>query len=107
MATKTKDEEQSDQEQTTLCELTPENEKEMAKLARAYKKHMRERMAANKKEVDYKQKIIAAAKEAGIVALPDGSFKFKAGDATISIKPRDELIKVKFDDDEDEDGDEE
>lgn len=85
-------------EQAELIDVTPKNHKEIIKLARAYKKAQGERTSALAEEIKWKEKLLAEVKEAKIVAEPDGGYKFKCDGATISVMPRDELVRVKFDD---------
>lgn len=97
----------ADPEQMTICDVEPENVKNIMRLARAYRRAQGERMEAGEQEVKYKQQLLEEAKRSGIVPNTDGSYKFRAGTCTITVKPRDELIKVKFDESDDDDGDEE
>ena len=92
-----------DGDQQELIEVTPANHKKILSLARAYKKAQRARTEALAEEIKWKEKLLAEVKEAEIAPNPDGSFKFKCDGATISVTPRDELIRVKFDEDAEED----
>lgn len=83
-------------EQLDLIETQPENAKTIARIARQYKKAVAARMIEGKEEVKYKEKLREAIKEAKIIPEADGSFKFTAQGIKITVEPRDELIKVKL-----------
>jgi hypothetical protein len=87
-------------EQMELIELTPKNHKEIIKIARAYKRCQAARTEALAEEVKYKERLLAEVKEAEIAANPDGGYKFKCDGAIITVTPRDELVRVKFADDD-------
>ena len=103
--TKKKTDKPDDGEQLDLIETEPENAKEVARLARRYKKAQRARMAAGDEEADCKERLLLEVKEAGIKSGADGKYRFRAGDATITVTPRDELVSVKFEDDDEGDDD--
>jgi hypothetical protein len=94
-------------EQLELMDVTPEYAKPLKAAARKYKKAMGERQAALKEEVEAKQKVLEIVKAANVTPGADGVTQVHVGDLTIKITPRDELVKVKLDEDEDEGGDEE
>ena len=89
-------------EQIPLIDIEPENAKAIARAARAYKKAQKARMEALSEEIKQKEKLLAVVHQADIKANADGEYCFRAGDVTITVKPRDELVKVKFEKDADE-----
>jgi len=90
-------------EQLDLIEITPENAKVIQKIAKAYKKIVRERLAIQQKEKDLKDKLLDAVHEAEIVPDADGKYTFSCGnDVIITVTPRDELVQVKTPDNDDE-----
>jgi|GEM_PF-2311584 len=91
-------------EQLSLIDVGPENLKEIMPWARRYNAAMHERLAALQKECEAKEKILALVKEAKLSRLPDGSIRFKCQGMTISVTPRDEVIQIKEDKPEKEDG---
>ena len=93
-------------EQLELMDVTPEYAKPLKEAARKYKKAMGERQAALKEEVEAKAKVLEIVKAAKVAPGADGVTRVHVGDLTIKITPRDELVKVKLDEDEDA-GDEE
>lgn len=92
---------QTEGEQLDLIDVSPANSKEIIKQARIYKKAQAERCEALAEEVESKQKLLSLIKEAGLKPLEDGVIRFRLDGFTITVKPRDELVKVK-DDSEDE-----
>ena len=84
-------------EQLELIDVTPENMKTIAPLAKQYEKVKQARMRASKREVETKQELLEAVREANMSPLPDGSIRFRANGMTITITPRDELVQVKED----------
>lgn len=90
-------------EQKDLIDVHPENHKKIKQLAHAYKKAQRARAEALAEEIKWKEKLLSEVKESKVTKNPDGSYKFKVDDVTISVTPRDELVRVKFEDDESDD----
>lgn len=90
----------TDGEQLDLIDVEPKNKKELLRVARRYKTAQRARTEALNVEIAQKEKLLAAVKAAKIVPDADGSYRFRVGACTISVKPRDELVQVKFADDE-------
>lgn len=82
-------------EQLDLIDVAPENAKAIVAAARVYKMRQKERLDALKKEIAEKQKVLALVKEAKLKPLESGIIRFTCEGFTISITPRDELIKVK------------
>lgn len=82
-------------EQMPLIDVTPENIKTILPAAKEYQKAKTSRMKATDKEVAAKNKLLGLVKNAKIKPLDDGTIRFRCENFTISITPRDELIKVK------------
>lgn len=83
-----------------LIEIKPENAKVILKAAKAYKRAQKERLAALEVEVKEKQKVLELVKAAKLQPLENGNIRFRLDGVTISIQPRDELVKVKEDNEE-------
>lgn len=90
-------------EQLDLIEVEPEEAKEIARIARAYKKAQKARVTALAEEIKQKEKLLAVVKEAKLQPGVDGMYTFKANGTIITVTPRDELVKVKFEDEDAED----
>ncbi len=101
MAKKTKD-----ADQPVLIDVEPENAKQIKRIARAYKRAQVARLEAGAEEKKQKAKLLEVVREANIQA-EDGVYEFRVGDIMITVEPRDELVKVKFDDDESQEDSEE
>jgi len=82
-------------EQMDLIDVQPKNVKAIVAAARLYKKFQVARIAALEKEIAQKQEILALVKEAKLQLLEGGVIRFACDGMTISITPRDELVKVK------------
>lgn len=87
-------------EQLDLIDVQPKNKKELLRSARRYKTVQRARIDALNAELAEKEKLLAAVRAAKIVPDPDGSYRFRVDDCTIKVTPRDELVQVKFANDE-------
>lgn len=87
-------------EQLDLIDVQPKNKKDILRVARKYKAAQRARTDALNIEIDQKGKLLAVVQAAKIPADPDGSYRFRVDGCTITVKPRDELVQVKFADDE-------
>lgn len=98
MAKKKTDGEQLD----LIKDYQPKNKKEILRVARKYKTSQRARLEAAAVEAEMKEKLLAVIKAAKIVPGSDGSYKFRVDSCTISMKPRDELVQVKFDNEDKE-----
>lgn len=81
-------------EQLELIDVAPENLKKITPIAKAYRKAMRERMAAGKEEEVLKTQLQQMIKEANIQRLADGRIRFHVDGLLITVTPRDELIQV-------------
>jgi hypothetical protein len=91
-------------EQLPLIDVTPANSKEIISVARDYKKAVSARMRCGEKEVELKKKLLGLVEEAKLERLADGVIRFKVDGMLITVTPRDELIKVKEDGDDDKEG---
>lgn len=90
-------------EQMELIDVSPENLAEIKPVAKQYRAAVKRRMKAGEAEQELKQQLLAhvldGVKAGKITRLPDGSIRFKCDGMTISVTPRDELVKVKDDED--------
>lgn len=102
--TKQDQSELSAEEQLDLIEVKPENSKEMVEVVKRYKAAQSQRMEALGREVAEKQKLLALIKKAKLQHLDDGRIQFRVDRLIITVTPRDELIRIK---DENENNDEE
>lgn len=84
-------------EQMDLIDVQPENVKPIVRAARRYKQLQSERKAALDKEVAQKRKVLEMVNNAGLKRLENGVIRFTYDGVTISVTPRDELIKVEED----------
>jgi len=89
MAKKPKD------EQLDLIDVHPENQEEIVKAARAYKKTVKSRLGIQKKEADLKATLLGAVAEAKLQPLADGTYHFTVDSVEIKVTPRDNLVQVK------------
>lgn len=87
-------------EQMDLIDVGPENLKQIKPIAKKYRQAVKERMAAGETEKDLKEQLLAMVKDANLKRLDDGTIRFKVDGMLITVTPRDELIRVKEDDDE-------
>ncbi len=93
-------------EQLELIDITPEYAKPILAAGRKYKKALAARQAALAEEIEAKHKIIELVKQAKIAPNAEGITQCRVDGMTIKITPRDELVRVKLDED-DEGGDDE
>jgi hypothetical protein len=84
-------------EQLDLIDTTPKNSKQIIVIARRYKAAQTARIAALVEEGAEKQKLLDLVKAAKLQPLENSVIRFRVDGMTISITPRDELIKVKED----------
>ncbi|MGE0289359.1 MAG: hypothetical protein AB7I42_23995 [Bradyrhizobium sp.] len=84
-----------DDPQGQLLDVSHPAAKEIQRIARAYKKTVKERMEVAKKELELKEKLRAEVKESGMKPDEDGVITFTCGKVTITVTPRDELVRVK------------
>jgi len=87
-------------EQLDLIDITPEYAKPIKAAAKAYKRVVAEGRVLLAEEVKLKTKIIEQVREAGIKPNAEGVIKFRLDGVTITITPRDELVKVKLEEGE-------
>ena len=84
-------------EQLDLLDVGPENSKEIVKQAKHYKTALSRRIEALQEEVTAKEKLKALIKEANLKPMDDGKIRVHVNGYTITVTPRDELIQVKED----------
>lgn len=89
-------------EQMDLIDVAPQHLAEIKPIARKYRAAVKRRMKAGEEEVQLKQEILALIKSENLTRLPDGSIRFKCDGMTITVTPRDELVKVKEEGDSDD-----
>jgi len=89
-------------EQLALIEVDSKHVKQFKRIATKYKAAQKARSAALAEEIKYKDELIDLAKASDIQPDADGRMKFRADGCIISITPRDELVKVKFEEESDE-----
>ncbi len=97
---KTSKKKTQDQEQLDLIDVHPKNSKEIIRVAKLYKKAQRTRINALEEEKQLKQQVLELIKKENLQPTADGQIKFTIDEFTISITPRDELVKVKEVEDE-------
>lgn len=93
---------EAEESQLQLLDVSHPAAKKIQSLARAYKKAVKERMEIGKTEQDLKEKLRAEVKESGMKPDEDGVVTFTCGKVTITVTPRDELVRVKDADAEEE-----
>lgn len=82
-------------EQLPLIDVGPENSEEIAVHIRLYRDALSKRLKYLKVEIKEKIKILDLVKEAKLIPLEDGTIRFKCADMLINVTPRDFLIKLK------------
>jgi hypothetical protein len=87
-------------EQLDLIDVTPENAPEIIKHAKLYKKSQKRRILALEEEISEKQALLALIKESHMPTLEGGKISFRCDGYTITVTPRDELIKIKDEEEE-------
>jgi isocitrate/isopropylmalate dehydrogenase len=92
---------EQEEEQLDLIDVAPANSKAMVQTAKRYKKAQSERIASLEVETSEKQKLLTLIKEANLQRTDDGRIRFRIERLIITVTPRDELIKIK-DEDENE-----
>jgi len=85
-----------------LIDIHPENSKAIIACAKRYKKAQKIRLDALAEEKKEKVKLLELIRAAEVKPLEDGKIKFKLDGMKISVTPRDELVQVR-EEDEDED----
>lgn len=86
-------------QQMDLLEVGPENQKEIMRVAKAYRSIVKQRVGLSAKENELKQKLLGLIKDAHLQRLEDGKIKFKLDGYLITVTPRDELVQIKEDSD--------
>ena len=81
--------------QEMLIDVLPEDAKPIIEAARDYKKHQKVRLAALKKEVELKQRILDLVNKAKLQRLKDGKIRFEYDGVKITVTPTDDKIDVK------------
>ena len=81
-------------EQLDLIDVAPKNAKAIIEAARIYKRFAAARQKALVKEVEQKAEVLRLVRAAKLQPLDGGKIKFKYDGVTISVTPRDELVKV-------------
>lgn len=81
-------------EQLDLIDVLPEDAKPIIEKAREYRKTVAARQKLTDKEAKQKQEVLELVKDAHIQPVEDGIIKFKHDGYTISITPRDVLVKI-------------
>jgi hypothetical protein len=90
--------------QGDLIDVRPENEKQIIAVAKKYKKAVRSRMAVLQDEKSLKNELLELIHAAKLKTV-DGKITLNVDGMVITVTPRDELIRVKEEGD-DENGDE-
>ena len=93
----------SDGEQLYMLDVKHPAASKIKRIARAYKKVVRERVEMTGQEVELKRKLLEAVRETDIKPNADGVIEFKCDGVKVTVTPRDELVRVK---DEEANGDE-
>ena len=86
-------------EQMDLINVGPKNSKEIIKHAKLYRSALSRRIEAMAEEVAQKHKLLELIEAEHLQRLDDGKIKFKLDSYTITVTPRDELVKIKEDGD--------
>lgn len=84
-------------EQGMLMDVGPKHAKEIAAKARAYRALVAKRQAVLEEEVELKRDLAKLIGEEHLKRLPDGTIQFHLEGMTVTVVPRDELIRVKED----------
>jgi len=83
-----------------LIDIHPENSKAIIACARRYKKAQSIRLDSLAEEKKEKVKLLELIREADVKPLEDGKIKFRLDGLRISVTPRDELVQIREDGDE-------
>lgn len=81
-------------EQLDLIDVQPENQKKIKTVAKRYRAAQKARISALEKEIEEKELLLGLIREANLKMI-DGKIKFSIDGMTITVTPRDELVKVK------------
>jgi len=88
------------EDQGCLIDVHPENAKEIVAAAKAYKEAVVERQELFKEEIKIKTKLLELIKLADLKPGDDGKIKFSLDGFKITVTPRDMLVQVKCENDE-------
>lgn len=80
--------------QLDLIDVHPKNAKPIIEEARLYKKYQTARLAALKKEVEQKQKVLELVKKANLQRLKNGQIKFEYDGVVVSVTPQDDKVAI-------------
>lgn len=86
-------------EQLDLLDVSPENLEQIIPVAKKYRAAVKRRMQALEQETELKTEILTLVKDAKLHRLADGTIKFKCDGMLITVTPRDELVRVKDEED--------
>ena len=92
--------EEEEGEQLDLIDVAPENIKKIISVAKRYRTAQTRRIEALGQEVTEKQNLLTLIKQANLKQV-DGKIRFRADGLIITVTPRDELVKIKDETDED------
>lgn len=88
-------------EQLELIEVAPKNAKVIKRAAKAYKEAQTERISWLAEEKKHKEKILTLIENENLMPLEGGVIRIAVNGAVITVTPRDNLVKVKFEDGDD------
>ena len=91
-------------DQMDLIDVSPKNKKAMLKIAGEYKECQRQRIRFLKEEIERKTKLLGLIRDAKLQPNEDGVISFRLDGVKITVTPRDELLRVKDEAEDDEDG---
>lgn len=86
-------------EQLDLIDVAPENAKQIIAIAKKYKAIQAKRISALEAECAEKQNLLTLIKQANLKQV-DGKIRFRVDGLIITVKPRDELVTVKEENEE-------
>lgn len=89
-------------EQMDLIDVTPENQKDILATAKAYKKVQKRRIEALAEEKTLKTELLELIRQADLQPV-DGKISVNVDGYTITVTPRDELVRVKDNSDDEAD----
>ncbi len=82
-------------EQMDLIDVRPKNEKAILAKAKEYKQFSAKRQEILAEEVAAKKELLKLIHDSGVKPLEDGKIRFTCDGFTITVTPRDELVRVK------------
>jgi hypothetical protein len=95
----TQSEESTSGDQLDLIDVAPENAKQIIAIAKKYKAIQAKRISALEAECSEKQNLLTLIKQANLKQV-DGKIRFRVDGLIITVKPRDELVTVKEENEE-------